>query len=100
MKVYISGPITGIEGYLERFDGMEHMLTAAGYEVVNPARVNLYLPKSTTHEEYMKMSMCMLEMCDTVVFLHGWRYSKGAKQEFEYALERGYTLAFEGGKNG
>lgn len=98
MKIYISGPITGVDGYLERFDLAENALVAAGYEVVNPARVNLYLPESTTHAQYMEMSFVMLEMCDTVFFLEGWENSKGARMEFEYALERGYTMTFEGGK--
>lgn len=83
---------------MERFDLAEAALVAAGHEVVNPARVNFYLPESTTHAQYMEMSFVMLEMCDTVFFLEGWENSKGAKMEFEYALERGYTLTFEGGK--
>ena len=98
MKIYISGPITGVEGYLKRFDLAENALVAAGYEVVNPAKVNRYLPESTTHDQYMEMSFVMLEMCDTVFFLEGWENSKGARMEFEYALERGYTMTFEGGK--
>lgn len=98
MKIYISGPITGVDEYLERFDLAEKALVAAGYEVVNPARVNLYLPESTTYAQYMEMSFVMLEMCDTVFFLEGWENSKGARMEFEYALERGYTMTFEGGK--
>lgn len=98
MKIYISGPITGVEGYLKRFDLAENTLVAAGYEVVNPAKVNRYLPESTTHDQYMEMSFVMLEMCDTVFFLEGWENSKGARMEFEYALERGYTMTFEGGK--
>lgn len=98
MKIYISGPITGVDGYLKRFDLAENALVAAGYEVVNPAKVNRYLPESTTHDQYMEMSFVMLEMCDTVFFLEGWENSKGARMEFEYALERGYTMTFEGGK--
>lgn len=98
MKVYISGPITGITGYMEKFKAAEECLVDLGYTVVNPARVNAQLPEDTTHEEYMKTSIAMLEMCDTVFFLEGWENSKGARMEFEYALERGYTMTFEGGK--
>lgn len=29
MKIYISGPITGVDGYLERFDLAENALVAA-----------------------------------------------------------------------
>lgn len=98
MKIYISGPITGTEGYLQRFAVAENELIASGHKVINPARVNAQLPESTTHEEYMKMSLCMMDMCDTVFMLKGWRDSKGANMEFEYARGTGMTIIFEGGK--
>ncbi len=31
MKVYVSGPITGVEGYMERFNEAEEALLAAGH---------------------------------------------------------------------
>lgn len=98
MKIYISGPITGTEGYYERFAAAENELLAAGQEVINPARVNAQMPECTTHEEYMKMSLCMMEMCDSVFMLKGWHDSKGANKEFEYARSTGMTIIFEGGK--
>lgn len=99
MKIYISGPITGVEGYFNRFELAEAALKAAGHEVINPARVNYSLPESTTHSQYMDMSLMMLSMCDTVFFLKGWENSIGANIEFKYALERGYTMIFDGGKD-
>ncbi len=98
MKIYISGPITGVDGYMEKFNEAEEALLAAGHEVVNPARVNAALPKNTTHDEYMVMSFCMLDMCDTVFFLSGWQKSKGANMELGYATRKGHTIVFEGGR--
>lgn len=99
MKIYISGPITGIEGYRKRFDAAEKTLKAEGHIVVNPARVGDELPKETTHEEYMKVCLAMLDSCDAIFMLDGWKESKGCGIEFEYAYEHKMTIAFEGGRN-
>lgn len=95
MKVYISGPITGTEDYMERFARAEAKLKAEGYEVINPAEVNSHLPKGTTYEEYMKMAMMLLGMCDSVYMLKNWIESKGAMQEFNYAIANDYFIRFE-----
>ena len=101
MKIYISGPITGTEGYMEIFARAEEKLHAEGYIVVNPARINAQLPKhATSHEEYMRVSLVLLEMCDAVLMLKGWRESRGCRMELEYACEHGITITFEGGKDG
>ena len=78
-KVYISGPITGTKDYLERFERIETALALVhhGVEIINPAKVNANLPKSTTWEEYMRMSMCMLGMCDGIYMMEGWQQSRG-----------------------
>lgn len=99
MKIYISGPITKAEGYMERFARAEEKLHAAGHIAVNPAKVNAQLPKySTTHEEYMRTSFAMLSMCDAVLMLKGWEESKGCRMEIEYACKHGITIVFEGGR--
>ena len=86
MKVYISGAITGTDDYMERFAKAEKELTEQGYSVVNPAKVNAQLPEDTTYEQYMKMSFCMLDMCDSIYMLKGWKKSCGANREYVYAL--------------
>lgn len=98
IKVYISGPITGTTGYMERFAATEEILKAAGFVVVNPAKVNAQLPEETTHAEYMATSIAMLEMCDAVYFLTGWQESKGCNIEFEYAYEHKHIIMFEEGR--
>lgn len=86
MKIYISGAITGTTDYMERFEKAEKELTEQGYSVVNPAKVNAQLPEDTGYEEYMKMSFCMLDMCDSIYMLKGWKKSCGANREYGYAL--------------
>ena len=98
MKVYISGPITGTDDYMERFARAERFLYAAGHTAVNPAKVVAQLPKGTTHEECMKMSAAMMDMCEAVFMLEGWQESKGCGMEFEYAYGHGIPIAFDGGR--
>ena len=53
------------------------------------------LPQDTSYEEYMKMSMCMLDMCDYIYLLKGWQESRGANREYGYALAKDKTIMFE-----
>lgn len=79
-RVYISGPVTGIDDYMERFSKAEKELEAQGFGVINPAKVNAQLPADiTTYEEYMNM-------CTHIYMLKGWEKSTGANREFGYAL--------------
>ena len=95
MRIYISGAITNCPDYMERFKKAEKELQHCGYEVINPALVNSNLPKSTTHEEYMRMSFVMLDMADSVFMMDGWQKSCGASQEYGYAVAKGKPVLFE-----
>lgn len=95
MKIYISGPITGTEDYMERFAITQKKLEERGYIVINPALVNSNLPTETTYEEYMKMSFCMLRMCDAIYMMEGWKGSCGANREYGYALARDMLIIKE-----
>lgn len=93
--IYISGKISGTNDYLERFNRAESKLIDLGYDVINPALVNSMLPKNTTYQQYMKMSLCMLEMCDTIYMIDGWKNSPGAKLEHEYAKLNNYLIIYD-----
>lgn len=88
MKIYLSGPITGIENYKENFAAAEReareRLSDWEPEIFNPA--NIILPKDATHEDYMKSCMQKLADCDTIYMLNGWQESRGACREYGYAL--------------
>lgn len=93
--VYISGAITGITDYLERFNKAENDLTQQGYDVVNPARINANLPTICTHKDYMTVSIALLSICDAIYLLKDYEKSVGAMQELEYAVKNGYTIIKE-----
>lgn len=100
MRIYISGPITGTSDYMDRFAAAEAKLTSGGYVCVNPARVNAELPQDTTHEEYMRTSICMMHMCEAVYVLDGWQDSAGCAEEITTAIRREMMIIFENGKAG
>lgn len=87
-KIYISGAITGTDDYMERFGEAQKLLEAKGYDVINPARINDLLPKNTTYEQYMSISITLLDMCSSIYMLKGWEKSIGANREYGYALGR------------
>lgn len=94
-RVYISGRIKGTDDYLKRFEKAEEKIFDAGLIAVNPARVNAQLPECTSEEEYMRMSICMLDMCDAIYLLHGWEESTEASRDFGYAMARGMDVLKE-----
>jgi hypothetical protein len=97
MKIYISGAITSNPNYKDDFERAEDYLQKEypKAEIINPALVNSFLPKSTTHEEYMRMSFCMLDMADVIYMMKNWKTSCGASQEYGYALAKDKTILFE-----
>ena len=94
MRVYISGGITNVLNYVERFARAEEKLTALGYEVINPAKVNAELPPMEW-EEYMHISIAELSLCDAIYMLDNYRASLGAQRELGYALGAGMRIMWE-----
>lgn len=91
MRVYIAGPMTGIEDYnFPAFFNAERRLKAAGYTVLNPARN----PEGLEYHHYMDIAMAMIRSSEAVCVLPGWEKSKGARAEVAYAEALGKsTLA-------
>ena len=84
MKIYISGPMSGLpQNNYPAFMAAEAALIAAGYEVLNPARNGL--PATATWDEHMRVDIIMLMGADGVALLDGWDESRGAAKEVHAA---------------
>ena len=85
LRIYISGPMSGKENYLNDFLQATQTIRSAGHIPVNPAALETVYPDAE-REEYLKLDLALLEKCDAVYFLPGWQESRGANREYGYAL--------------
>ena len=95
MKIYISGKITGDSDYKGKFARAEEKLKAAGHVVMNPA----ILPDGFEYDEYMRICLVMLDVCDAIYLLTDWRQSGGARKEYNRAMWVGKNAIFEEKEN-
>jgi hypothetical protein len=93
MKLYISGPMTGMpELNFPAFHAAAKELRERGYEVCNPAEKNEEANPDMQWIDYMRLDIKMLMDCDGVAYLPGWENSRGAKIEIELALSLGLPV--------
>lgn len=94
-RIYISGPITGVEDFKQKFDAAAKVLTDKGYEIVNPSWLGAVIPNAT-HEQYMNICIPLMDECNAIYLLEGWEWSHGASIEYGYALGRDMLIFREG----
>jgi nucleoside 2-deoxyribosyltransferase len=85
MKVYISGPITGVDDFEKNFQEAEDLLRKRGLEVVNPVKIGEALEKDglkLEYEDYMRADIAELMKCDAIYMLDGSEDSEGACCEY------------------
>lgn len=93
MRIYISGPITGrLDTASMRFSYIETQLRQLGYKTINPFALSELLPNDFTHDEYMRVDTILLELCDAVYFMPGWKDSKGCQIEHSLAEAWGMMI--------
>ena len=95
-RIYISGPMTGIEPreYRRRFREAETILRRHGYGCINPCRVwpcripwlyrlmNALLGKRLAYAVILAYDLILLmNRADGIVMLPGWQASRGAQIE-------------------
>lgn len=87
MRIYISGPITNTPDYISNFSVAEQKLKSEypNAEIINPTVLDK-LPLE--YDEYMKLDLMLLDMCDAIYMMNGWEKSKGACIEFGYAVAK------------
>jgi hypothetical protein len=92
MKVYISGPITGIKNLnKELFDLCEKVLVDNYHIALNPLKA-VPFKDNKTYGQYMREDLKNLLECDAIIMLSDWRKSKGATLELKVAQMCGMRL--------
>lgn len=78
MKVYISGPMTGLPEFNRpAFNKAAEAISLSGDVPLNPA----ILPDGLSQAEYMDICVAMLRCADAIHLLDGWANSPGARAE-------------------
>lgn len=91
MKVYISGPMTGLADYnAPVFNAAEKRLTAAGHVVLNPARHGTIVGYEWS--DYMRLALIDLAAADGIHMLDSWQKSRGARLEYAIAKQLGFEV--------
>lgn len=95
MKVYISLPITGhdLAEVRLRAEEAKQFLTGMGYEPVSPLDVSP--DPDAPYHEHIGRDIAALLTCDAVLFLDGWKASRGCNLEMEAALIYKKEILFE-----
>ncbi|EIT0628895.1 DUF4406 domain-containing protein [Escherichia coli] len=90
--VFIAGPMTGYHNFnRDEFNAEARILEERGFTVLNPA----ILPDGLQHEQYLQITLSMLEQADAVFLMNGWEKSTGATREFDRACELGLLFLYQ-----
>ncbi|HDT1354196.1 TPA: DUF4406 domain-containing protein [Citrobacter freundii] len=90
--VFIAGPMTGYHNFnRDEFNAEAGVLEDRGFTILNPA----ILPDGLEHQQYLAITLSMLEQADAVFLLDGWEKSNGAIREFRRARELGLLFMFQ-----
>lgn len=90
--VFISGAITGVEGYRKIFAAAEQWLLEQDCTVLNPA---VLPPSGLEWEAYLRITKPMVREADIVYVLQNWERSRGVKEEVELAERLGKEIIYE-----
>jgi hypothetical protein len=98
LRWYISGPVSGIPGgNAAAFAAEAERLRALGYFVFNPMEIDL--DEGATWEQYMRADLiAMLDTCNALMLLPGWRKSRGASLEHRIARALGFEISLAAGE--
>ena len=101
-KIYIAGPMTGLpNGNFEVFYAKETQLRSGGWNVINPARMDVETgidPNAMGEYEYedcARRDIAVLVDCDAIYMLAGFQFSKGACWERALAKHLGIKRYYE-----
>lgn len=93
-KIYLSGKISGLENYKEKF--AEAAVKARDLfdeevEILNPAELPIV---GKEWADFMIRDLMFLKDCDAIVMLDNWEYSVGANVEHFFAKGCGIEIYY------
>ena len=89
MKIYLSGPMSGIQdNNFPAFHDWAARLRAQGYEVVSPAEIQ----EADSWELCLRADMREMLECEAIALMPGWENSKGANLELHVAHRVGMKV--------
>lgn len=92
MKLYVAGPMTGIEGFnFPAFRSSAALLRAAGFEVLDPSRRGSNIP-GYEWVDYMRHDIRDVLDVDGIATLPGSHNSRGARIQIRLAEELGIPV--------
>lgn len=93
-KMYISGPITGInyDKAVAAFADAEDRIRQWQYEPVNP--INNGVPHESPWHEHMLADLQLLSGCGAIFMLSDWERSTGARIEHDFAIKMGIPIIY------
>lgn len=97
--IYIAGPMTGLpEHNVPAFNAMEEQLLKEGWtNIINPAK-HFDGDLTLDWHVYLAYDLQALSHCGAIVFLDGWKNSKGAKFEYLWGSVFEYHMFDEEGE--
>ena len=94
MKLYVSGPMSGIENNnFGAFNAAARKLRDLGHIVVNPAEFDL--DPEYCWSDYLRQDIKAMLDCDGIYLLRGWEKSQGSNLEQHIAHRLDMLIVFE-----
>lgn len=90
-KIYLSGPMSickDKDTWMRNFQKYEDIFNEKGYEVVNPAKNDIF----PSYEDCLKNSLRQEMDCDCIFFMPNSILSTGARLEYEIAKACGLEI--------
>lgn len=100
-RIYISGPISGVQDYEARFAAAAAYIRQELKSIpVNPVYLDKMMPADGGFKrtDYLDIGIQILRKCDTIAMLPGWENSPRANAEWGAAIGLDMVIIYLNGK--